>query len=95
MVASGDTVFVPLGATGPTPWSMVTVVAPVTVQLKVVDCPEVMSAGFTAKLEMAIDDDVVGEGDAQPGAMQIARIVITVRASNLIFMMLLLYDLGG
>jgi hypothetical protein len=44
---------------------------------------------------MAIDDDVVGEGDAQPGAMQTARIVITVRASNLIFMMLLLYDLGG
>jgi hypothetical protein len=77
------------------PWSMVTVVAPVTVQLKVVDCPEVILAGFMAKLEMAMDDEVTVEEDAQPGVMQTARIVIAVSASNLIFMMLLLYDLGG
>ena len=63
MVAVGDTLFVPLGATEPMPWSMVTVLAPVTVQLKVVDWPAEILAGFTSKLLMAMDDVVVVEED--------------------------------
>lgn len=91
MVAIGDTVFVPLESTDPMPWSMVTVLAPVTVQLKVVVCPDVMLAGFTSKLAIAMDDEVTElEEDPQPGPMQTVSIVITVSASHFIFIMLLL-----
>jgi len=75
---------------------MVTVLAPVTAQLKVVVCPEVILAGFTSKFVMAIDAEVVPDEDGpQPGPMQTASIIITVRPSHLIFIVLLLYDLDG
>jgi hypothetical protein len=68
MVAVGDTLFVPLGATAPIPWSIVTVLAPVTVQLNVVDWPAEILAGFTSKLLMAMADvvAVVEEDGPQP-----------------------------
>jgi hypothetical protein len=95
IVASGDIFFVPLAATMPMPWSMDTVLAPVTVQLKVVTCPEVMLAGFTSKLLIArVDTGVVAGADPQPGPAQTASTVITVSNSHPIFIMLLLYDLS-
>ncbi|MBA7582403.1 hypothetical protein ES708_24331 [subsurface metagenome] len=42
----GDTDCVPLLSTSPIPWSMVTVVAPVTLQDKVADSPDMISVGL-------------------------------------------------
>jgi len=46
VLAAGDTALVPLTATLPMPWSMVTVVAPVTLQLSVATSPGLMLVGL-------------------------------------------------
>ena len=46
VVATGVTTLVPVKATLPTPWSMLTEVAPVTLQLSVEDSPAAMDGGL-------------------------------------------------
>jgi hypothetical protein len=55
LVAPGITTLVPVKATLPIPWSILTVVAPVTFQLRVEDSPGAMVAGLEPKELIAAD----------------------------------------
>ncbi len=52
VVAVGDTFLVPVLVTGPMPWSMETVVAPVTFHCKVADLPAVIAEGSELNEDM-------------------------------------------
>jgi len=67
VVAAGLTVILPLAATVPIPLSMLTLLAPTTFQLKVLNCPMLIVAGFAAKLRMVGGDTTVTIVEAVTG----------------------------
>ena len=59
MVTAGLTVPVPEAATAPTPWSMLTVVAFVVVQVKAADCPVITDEGEAVRATVGREGGVI------------------------------------
>ena len=58
VVSEGDTLIAPFNATIPTPWSISTIVAPTTLQLRIVPSPGLIATGLASKYSITGNGEV-------------------------------------